>query len=521
MSIVNRVKGFVRTVTGVLPLTLTNCVDEDSIIDYTLYGQSVQNGTPTPETPVEVESVGEKTKNLFNYADYTTLTSYNGNDISANWLTIDGDLFYIKYDYYNGCCWLTPTKQWGLLAGTYTLSGKCKDNTIKGNPKICYCGIRWSDDTRNAGWGKTNSNDGEWYNFSYTFTITEDKTVKGIYLQDNGATAKSSICFTNIQLEEGPTATDYEPYGYKIPIKVSGKNLIKLSDAQFSVGGVSVISDSITQKITMKGTASSGGGRLNSLGEVNLEEGTYVFTSQSDATSNVAITKKDETSVIFWCNRSIITITKPGTYIIGVNVVSGTEYDHTFGVMLVKGEENVEYEPYFEPVTTEIYLDEPLCSVRYSSNSYIDYIDYKTGLLHKKTKVIVLTGKENWTIRTGCTNTFQFSIGVTIFAGFCTHYPSFASNYIDKQNGIYLLNTGALIITDMRHANLDDFKAYLKEQYEAGTPVTCVVGDKNGTIDPINVDLPKIPIFNGTSIYTAETSIQPSGMTVEYYGKEI
>lgn len=224
MSIVNSVKGFVRTITGSLPLTLEGCVDEESITDYKLYGQSVQDGTPTPDTPIEVESVGEKTKNLFNYADYTTLTNYNGNDISANWLTIDGDLFYIKHDYYNGGCWLTPTKQWGLLAGTYTLSGKCKDNSIKGNPLICYCGIRWSDDTRNAGWGKPNSNDGEWYNFSYTFTITEDKTVKGIYLQDNGATAKSSICFTNIQLEEGSTATEYEPYGYKIPIKVSGND---------------------------------------------------------------------------------------------------------------------------------------------------------------------------------------------------------------------------------------------------------------------------------------------------------
>lgn len=59
MSIVNRVKGFIRTITGALPLTLEGCVDEESIIDYTLYGQSVQDGTPTPETPVEVESVGE------------------------------------------------------------------------------------------------------------------------------------------------------------------------------------------------------------------------------------------------------------------------------------------------------------------------------------------------------------------------------------------------------------------------------------------------------------------------------
>ena len=59
MSIVNKVKGFIRTITGALPLTLEGCVDGKSIIDYTLYGQSVQDGTPTPEMPIEVESVGE------------------------------------------------------------------------------------------------------------------------------------------------------------------------------------------------------------------------------------------------------------------------------------------------------------------------------------------------------------------------------------------------------------------------------------------------------------------------------
>ena len=69
MSIVNQVKGFVRTVMGALPLTLKGCVDENSITDYKIYGQSVQDGEPTPDNPVEVESVGEKTKNLINW-DY-------------------------------------------------------------------------------------------------------------------------------------------------------------------------------------------------------------------------------------------------------------------------------------------------------------------------------------------------------------------------------------------------------------------------------------------------------------------
>lgn len=59
MSIVNRVKGFVRKITGVFPLTLTDCVDGKSITSCKIYGESVQKGTPAPDTPIEVECVGE------------------------------------------------------------------------------------------------------------------------------------------------------------------------------------------------------------------------------------------------------------------------------------------------------------------------------------------------------------------------------------------------------------------------------------------------------------------------------
>ena len=59
MSIVNGIKGFVRTISGKFPLTLPHCVDGKSIIDYKIYGNSVQNGTPSPTNYVEVESVGD------------------------------------------------------------------------------------------------------------------------------------------------------------------------------------------------------------------------------------------------------------------------------------------------------------------------------------------------------------------------------------------------------------------------------------------------------------------------------
>ena len=59
MSIVNGVKGFVRSVQGVPPISLEDCVDSDSLIDWKLYGNSVQEGTPSPENSIPVVSVGE------------------------------------------------------------------------------------------------------------------------------------------------------------------------------------------------------------------------------------------------------------------------------------------------------------------------------------------------------------------------------------------------------------------------------------------------------------------------------
>lgn len=72
-----------ETVEGIPPLTLEKSLGKD-LKDYKLYGNSFQDGTPTPDTPVEVQSVGEydeatgkykvpvvvSGKNLFNVDTY-------------------------------------------------------------------------------------------------------------------------------------------------------------------------------------------------------------------------------------------------------------------------------------------------------------------------------------------------------------------------------------------------------------------------------------------------------------------
>ena len=46
-------------------LELQNVFAEEKLSNYKIYGNSVQNETPSPTNPVEIQSVGDKTKNLF------------------------------------------------------------------------------------------------------------------------------------------------------------------------------------------------------------------------------------------------------------------------------------------------------------------------------------------------------------------------------------------------------------------------------------------------------------------------
>ena len=55
-------KGYLRKASG-YPLTLTDCMDSD-IVSLSVAGNAVQDGTPSPEAPVEVVGVGELNNNV-------------------------------------------------------------------------------------------------------------------------------------------------------------------------------------------------------------------------------------------------------------------------------------------------------------------------------------------------------------------------------------------------------------------------------------------------------------------------
>ena len=144
-----------------------------------IYGESIQNGTPTPTIPVEIKSVGEKTKNLFN------LTK---DDFSKG--TINGEGKLVKMT-------LKPNTVYTLSSNASKYDSSSTNIWFNGN--------------------STNSN-GVWENQPRSTTSDQNGE---IYIVIRSVSINNIFENYWIQLEEGSTATSYEPYGYRIPITVS------------------------------------------------------------------------------------------------------------------------------------------------------------------------------------------------------------------------------------------------------------------------------------------------------------
>ena len=165
---------------------------EEPFVDISLHGESIQEGTPTPDSPIEIENVEGKLelkvegKNRF---DKTKFKAINR----------------ATYTYSNGIYAITPLGTGNvsldiyinLPAGIYTYSGNGSNATQVKNSS-----------------GATIANNVSSSNT--TFTITEE----GTYIRFNWGTGTSTDAFTldtnNIQIESGSTATDYEPYKSQI-----------------------------------------------------------------------------------------------------------------------------------------------------------------------------------------------------------------------------------------------------------------------------------------------------------------
>ena len=195
----------VRELTGELPLTFT--ANGKPLLDYTIYGNMEQAGAPTPTAPIQPSECGERTKNLFD-KDNAVITHLYPLQNGTTFTQGGDDIWSI----------IMPCKP----NTTYTLS---KSILSHSNPRHRVSG---SEEYPTAGGAQTFiDNNSETISGDtrarQIFTTTADTHWIVCFLYSNNSYEELIEQLQSLQIEEGNDKTEYEPYGYKIPISVNGQ----------------------------------------------------------------------------------------------------------------------------------------------------------------------------------------------------------------------------------------------------------------------------------------------------------
>lgn len=211
----------------------TNLSDSDKgkIQDMMLYGKSLQDGTPTPTNPIEIQSVVNPKlrvcgKNLLNVKG----SIYNSAQINIkvnnynDTINPNSDTMYFGFKIY-------------LKKGTYTLSNQGSryitinritddDGIIKGAYRRLY----------DNPYKFTRINDGYFY-----FGCEIDKSADS---EEDTSLGDDTLDVFKLQLEAGLTATDYEPYKEQIVTLPYTLNAIPVSEGgNVTIDGQQYIAD--------------------------------------------------------------------------------------------------------------------------------------------------------------------------------------------------------------------------------------------------------------------------------------
>lgn len=176
-----------RVITAEPPIYFKS--DGTAISEYQISGDTVQNGTPTPDNPIEVMGVGDRTSNSLDFEQLKNAPSETIKDIVCShvlYLHLKPNAYYTMMSDGTGSTDSTPAD---LYRSVYFNSTAGEASANKNNPVTLY-----TDDT------------GVVY-----VAFLDERTNAQQYL--NGV--------AHIWINEGNTPSPYEPYGYKIPITLN------------------------------------------------------------------------------------------------------------------------------------------------------------------------------------------------------------------------------------------------------------------------------------------------------------
>lgn len=463
--------------------------------DYDYESYTGGQPSPNPDYPQEIISCGDRTKNLFDKANATYKNGYYKNDNGVEQTTNQSG-------YLTSYVSVKPNT-------TYTIQGSLKQT----NQSTHIYALYYYDINKNWIYRTTTTD-----NPPYTFTTPNDcYFIQFQYRQD-------AYDEDTIQIEEGSTATSYEPYGYKIPVNVRSENLFDITKPYVSenlstVGVTLTLNDDGT--ITVNGTNNASYKYIRF--DVELEAGVYYFSGcpsggERNGYSMIIQTGSATSTQVFDTGEgATFTLTEKKTIQffpvrVGLNTV--TFNNMVFKPMIAKIPVSYnDYQSYYNQ-TTNIYLYEPLRKI----DGYSDYIDFKNSKVVRNIEEIVLDGNENWFINGSGTNRWFYYVD-----NLTKNTPSDNGKYIISShyigNAIYSSNTNKGIVATKSSKELRirygvedtiaNFKTWLQSNNVTVNYVLATPTEEN-------IELPNIPTVDGNNTLNIETEITPSQVYIKY-----
>ena len=338
-----------KQVVGLTSVTAGNAVNEP-LIDMQVSGNSVQNGTPTPETPIEIESVGERTKNLFNKE-----TAELGKNLNANTGTLYNSSVRCVSDYIE----VDATKQYTFVynatlnsASRYSCCYDANKNHLGAN-NVAYSVIAGDSFTI----------------MTVKFILSDVKYIRAncFWNEDGSASEIDSFMIFEGEYNQNEMPS-YEPYGYKVPVKVSGKNLFDIKTAETVFRNGTVQETKTENGYTLTNSATTANFIIVKFGNTNDWLGKTLMLSCDISDGGVAQWVYFDENGGNRTSKGSTTITVDNTNVcFGLRLNASTTdknmvFDYS-NIQIEEGSTATAYESYIEAVTTNIYLKEPLRKV--------------------------------------------------------------------------------------------------------------------------------------------------------------
>lgn len=433
----------------------------------TLKGQTTQDGTPTPDSPVPINiTTGRQVvsvcgKNLFDKDNADVVTGY----INAT----TGELVL------GGTSKVTRTYIPILPNTNMNISGF-------NNIVLAF----YNQDKTFIERVLTGSN-------SYTFNKN------AYYIRIQGVTNVFNL--NSLQLEKGTTATTYEEYkgnDYEINL---GKNLFNIDGTRTSEGITNTTTGTI---ISVSGTSTNTYSSLTKQITQSIPIGTYTFSIQETYSKRIGFipTFSDNTSTTYFITANTLSTTFTTTkeiisYRLYMETTSGTTYNMTIKPQLEKGSVASSFSPYFPffvlgTLPNTNYKNYIFKNVKESSYYNEDLIEGQ-WYIHKEIGRVVLNGSEPFQSYTeGFTITQSFWNDLTnnncmsksiILSNYYKNYTTYA-DLVAQNYGIGLIySVNNLYIRNTDITSVANFKTWLSSNnvevyYVLNTPTNTLIEDE-------------------------------------------